>query len=252
MSEDIRKMIDKVKNLKQFVNENKMNNQMIIAYQGSNANHDGFDIKKIGSGEGNVAFGFGFYFTSCYEIAKFYEDNLWIRKAFKYDFLREFVKWVVDGKFNPYKKDVYRNIVIDYNTNIGDIIKTYEMKGDYGKEISEFLKNKLIDEKIPKIVYTVSLNLKNPIYWHKKNNNHIIEILKKHNIDLDINNGEQIYKEIAKIKGGFKNASEFLNSIGINSIIYDAGTKSGVEKSSCTNYVLFNDEDVKIINKNVK
>lgn len=63
MSKDIREMIDKVKNFKQFVNENKMNVEMVTAYQGSNANHEGFDIKKIGTGEGNVVFGFGFYFT---------------------------------------------------------------------------------------------------------------------------------------------------------------------------------------------
>jgi len=118
MTNDIRKMIDRVKNPKQFINENASIQTTVTAYQGSNANHDGFDIKKIGTGEGNIVFGFGFYFTSCYEIAKFYEDNLWIRKAFKYSFLKKIVTWVVDGKYNPYKKEVYRDIVNNHNINI--------------------------------------------------------------------------------------------------------------------------------------
>lgn len=252
MSEDIRKMIDKVKNFKHPVNKNSENNMVLKAYQGSNANHDGFDIKKIGTGEGNVVFGFGFYFTSCYEIAKFYEDNLWIRKAFEPAFLKKFVKWVVDGKYNPYKKAVYRNIVNDYNTNITDIINLYQKKGDFGLEIAEFLKENLIDETIPKIIYSVSLDIKNPIFWNKNDNKNIINILKDNGIFIDSYNGEKIYKEIAEIKGGFRNASLFLDSIGVNSIVYDAGTRSGVENSICTNYVLFNDNDVKIINKRVK
>lgn len=241
MSKDVRKMINNIKEVNDSFN--------VTAYQGSNANHEGFDIKKIGTGEGNVVFGFGFYFTDCYEIAKFYENNLWIRKAFTYGFLRDFITWVVDGKYNPYKKEVYRKIVAEYQTNITDIINEYSKKGEFGKEIGVFLKKHLVDEKAPKIVYEVSLTLKNPIYWHTNNNKNVITILRNNGIITNENNGEKIYKEIVKLKGGFKQASDYLNSIGINSIIYNAGTRSGVENSKCTNYVIFNNTDININNK---
>ena len=230
------------------------NENNVAAYQGSTANHDGYDIKKIGTGEGNVVFGFGFYFTSCYGIAKFYEDSLWVRKAFKPSFLKNFVAWVTGDKYNPYKKQVYRDIVNDHNTDISGIIDLYSNKGDSGKEILNFLRENLVNEKTPKVIYSVSLSLKNPIYWdenNNNNNNNIVKILQTNGISVKTNNGEQIYKEVSKLKGGFKKASEFLNLININSIIYGAGTRSGMENSDCINYVLFNHNDVKITNKKV-
>ena len=46
----------------------------IIAFHGSGADFNEFKLEKIGTGEGNQAFGYGLYFTDKEEIAKFYRD----------------------------------------------------------------------------------------------------------------------------------------------------------------------------------
>jgi len=48
----------------------------IFAFHGSAADFDEFKLSKIGTGEGNQAFGYGLYFTDSEDIAKFYKDAL--------------------------------------------------------------------------------------------------------------------------------------------------------------------------------
>jgi hypothetical protein len=48
----------------------------IIAWHGSPHDFDKFSLKKIGSGEGNQAYGHGMYFTDLEDIAKKYRDDL--------------------------------------------------------------------------------------------------------------------------------------------------------------------------------
>ena len=48
----------------------------IFAFHGSGADFDEFKLSKIGTGEGNQAFGYGLYFTDSKDIAKFYKDAL--------------------------------------------------------------------------------------------------------------------------------------------------------------------------------
>ena len=48
----------------------------IIAFHGSGADFDRFSLSKIGTGEGNQAFGYGLYFTDSEDIAKFYKDTV--------------------------------------------------------------------------------------------------------------------------------------------------------------------------------
>ena len=48
----------------------------IIAFHGSGADFDEFKVEKIGTGEGNQAFGYGLYFTDKEDIAKFYRDSV--------------------------------------------------------------------------------------------------------------------------------------------------------------------------------
>jgi hypothetical protein len=48
----------------------------IIAFHGSGADFDEFKLEKIGTGEGNQAFGYGLYFTDKEDIARFYRDSV--------------------------------------------------------------------------------------------------------------------------------------------------------------------------------
>lgn len=45
-------------------------------YHGSPHDHNKFDINKIKSGEGNLSFGWGLYFTDSETIAKHYANSL--------------------------------------------------------------------------------------------------------------------------------------------------------------------------------
>ena len=74
MSEDIRKMIDKVKNFKPFVNERVENN--LILFHGTKHDFLKFNTKNVGNGEGNQSFGYGLYFTDNEDVAKFYANML--------------------------------------------------------------------------------------------------------------------------------------------------------------------------------
>ena len=48
----------------------------IIAFHGSGADFDEFKVEKIGTGEGNQAFGYGLYFTESKDIANFYKSSV--------------------------------------------------------------------------------------------------------------------------------------------------------------------------------
>jgi hypothetical protein len=72
MSEDIRKMIDKVKNFKQFVNENADTNN-IIAYHGTRYDFDKFDMFYPKGAIGNPK---GVYFTRDLQTAIEYAEDV--------------------------------------------------------------------------------------------------------------------------------------------------------------------------------
>jgi hypothetical protein len=48
----------------------------IIAFHGSGADFDEFRLDKIGTGEGNQAFGYGLYFSDSEDIGKFYKNQI--------------------------------------------------------------------------------------------------------------------------------------------------------------------------------
>tara|TARA_R100000388_G_C7244202_1_gene163713 strand:+ start:3877 stop:5385 length:1509 start_codon:yes stop_codon:yes gene_type:complete len=48
----------------------------IIAFHGSGVDFDEFKLSKIGTGEGNQAFGYGLYFSDSEDIAKFYKNQI--------------------------------------------------------------------------------------------------------------------------------------------------------------------------------
>lgn len=56
----------------------------IIVFHGSGSDFDKFQLSKIGTGEGNQAFGRGLYFTDLEDIAKFYRDAMGVGKEVTY------------------------------------------------------------------------------------------------------------------------------------------------------------------------
>jgi hypothetical protein len=54
-------------------------------YHGTTAIFSRFDLAYIGSGEGNITFGYGMYFSSNEDIARYYADTLRSRSSASYD-----------------------------------------------------------------------------------------------------------------------------------------------------------------------
>ena len=72
---------EEIRKLREEFNQNKFgtptpNEPNIIAFHGSGADFDEFKVEKIGTGEGNQAFGYGLYFTESKDIAKFYKSSV--------------------------------------------------------------------------------------------------------------------------------------------------------------------------------
>lgn len=67
-------------------------------------------------------------------------------------------------------------------------------------------------------------------------------------IDANTKGGD-VYGTVSDFLGGDKQASEFLSSIGFVGISYPTGFRSGVTTDNTRNYVIFNENDLKIVDK---
>ena len=74
MSNEMRELMDRVKNLKQPINENREN--ITTLYHGSKFLFNKFDMSRVNTGQHSQDFGYGLYFTSDKETAKFYANEL--------------------------------------------------------------------------------------------------------------------------------------------------------------------------------
>lgn len=67
-------------------------------------------------------------------------------------------------------------------------------------------------------------------------------------IDANAKGGD-VYGTVSDFLGGDKQASEFLSSIGFVGISYNTGFRSGETTDNTRNYVIFNENDLKIVDK---
>lgn len=58
---------------------------LMVAWHGSPHDHDGFDMSKVGTGEGAQAYGYGMYFAGNKEVAEYYRKNLSAPNAYSVD-----------------------------------------------------------------------------------------------------------------------------------------------------------------------
>jgi hypothetical protein len=122
MSEDIRKMIDKVKNFKIFVNESIENKrtQNNIWYHGSNSNKLTINNIKINDKSREMFFGNAFYVASDINLAKKYGNYIY---AVEFDGNFYYVKSrEMLGTYGTFEQ--YLDTILDsYKENILDYIK---------------------------------------------------------------------------------------------------------------------------------
>ena len=181
----------------------------IVAYHGTPYDFIKFSTVNIGNGEGNQAFGYGLYFTSNPDVAKFYAEV------------------VGNGQGNVYTVKI----------SDGEFFEWYE-------PLDETFKTKFVEKmkQLGKDKMPIKRMLgKNGIETRYDSIENAVDYFP---------NGKFFYENLSVMLKGDKNASSFLSSIGIKGIVYPVGQfmKRGCTQYG-TNYVIFNDSDINIINK---
>lgn len=189
--------------------------EFMTVYHGSGAKFDRFDHSHMGEGEGNQAFGWGTYVTEVEGIGRTYA-----KAAAKYD-----------GK-QP-KRNLY---TVEIPENNGDNYLDWSKKiNDIGEDFLTGIDNKLYNEE----------------GWHRVESGGLTRFTKgEKTIVLNPNaTVADVYEELSVGLGSPKSASEFLNSLGHIGISYPAEYMSGGRSDGARNYVIFNENDAKIIGR---
>ncbi len=245
-------------------------------YHGSGANFDKFNTEQYGlSGEGSMSFGYGTYLTDSEEIARDYAernrkqfdkyaDNPYERGTLEreifedlrsFDFDKTKYKAYLEQQIKDFKAEP-DNPYID-NKASGKLSKLDSINATnlYTVEIPDdgYLEwdKKAGVRNVRKIAKALEEKNKNITYWLP---NHIKDLPMEGKLLYTINNqsktgkgtNEDLYEALSIILGNEKEASKFLHSLGYAGIKYPAGTIHG-NGNGAYNYVIFNDEDAKII-----
>lgn len=248
-------LLDESKKISKNVREQRV-------YHGSAANFDKFDFSYIRQGEGNLAFGLGAYVTTSKAIGKSYarlmdEDRTRNMYAIRYSNGQRFLKkwpsldsfledekvkasgWTDVEKRNYYSshaKDAepYHNLYqVEIPDDNGDNYLTWKspLSSEQIRAIQVGLAN-LMDNT------SISDNLKKKLLeW----NNGYAPVISVTNGMT----GEKVYTTISENLLN-EDTSKFLSSLGFSGIKYPAGTIFGGAKFGDTNYVIFNENDLKI------
>lgn len=188
--------------------------EFMTVYHGSGAKFDRFDHSHMGEGEGNQAFGWGTYVTEVEGIGRTYAKAA----AANYD-----------GK-QP-KRNLY---TVEIPEDNGDNYLDWSKKiNDIGEDFLTEIDNKLYNED----------------GWRRVESGGLTRFTKgEKTIVLNPNaTGADNYEELSVGLGSPKSASEFLNSLGYIGISYPAEYMSGGRSDGAKNYVIFNENNAKII-----
>jgi hypothetical protein len=230
-----------------------------------------FDISKVGTGEGAQAYGHGMYFAENPEVAQTYvtATNPSARSAYMHlqanngniaETIKEAAKdvkrmeknqqFLVKGALEQAKEklsflqsqkagspiqtgNLYKVDIPD--EHIPKTLNWYESFENQPKDVQEALRNLG-----PEI--TFGSGKESVADWLKTTGN-----LPPH---LTKQSGHGIYSELSKQLGGDKQASEYLNNLGIKGIQYENFQIKKGQGGGTNNYVMFEPSDVKILEEN--
>ena len=241
-------------------------------YHGTAADFDKFDIENFAkSGEGSMNFGYGVYVTDNEDIAKDYARRQAHQKYPEKDGnLNAIVSFMLGHQISF---DEAKKLVLDNSLRFAE---GYE-KEKIRKQI-EGLKESDLQYIGKGRVYNVEIPDDSYISWDSPLNKDVIEAVNKglrdleaqkkfySNVELSVGYntwneqykeftehperyiGEDLYIYLSAVLHGRQKASQFLNSIGFAGMKYLAGQIHG-NGNGAYNYVIFNDDDVKIIDK---
>lgn len=247
----------------------------IETWHGSGAVFAQFDHSHMGEGAGSQTFGWGTYVSGSKKVAEGY--------AHANDGLMKY-KGAIIGK-DPYSDNPAERALFYADQEGGfdkavkflkDLIKEEDDKSiinDY-KETIKALQDKDSWSDVDRVLYNVQIPDESEAYYldYKEkmdgqkdimemiDNNLSYEGWKRQEIDTRIRfkkgdeqiiltpnqSGADLYEELKEAMGGPKEASQWLNMIGLTGIKYPAGTIMG-GGDNATNYVIFNEKDAKIV-----
>lgn len=249
------------------------------AFAGSRVDYDRPSLEAIGSGEGAQAHGWGLYYALNKDVAERYKDafirqeresvfpnspeELAIKTYLKNDKNKEdtikelsqiekdeykkfgtqdenilaytnaaqaqdYIRYVEDGKLEKQIQEIE-------NSSKGQVHEVDIPENPYllDEELTFRNQSEFVQNQLKKIVSEENLADKFEIYQSEEN--------PKYNT-LENSDGEEIYKTISEALGSDKAASQLLEKYGIKGITYD-----GRQDGRC--FVIFNPEDVKVIQK---
>lgn len=248
----------------------------IRGYHGSPHKFTRFSSKKIGTGEGAQAFGYGLYFTSKKEIADLYVSKKSVNKignvtlTSKVPF-RSFAA-LFDLKYGHTTRDSAIR-VLEYDKK--ELIKhpwiRDDIKGKGAKELDTIIRELKKGRNIRKVVlsgktYKVTLHKgkKSSEYDYLKWDKPVTERqaqkirtqIVKENIysPFGVPKGikaKDLYEQIGldlwaskRVSNPKREASAFLLRAGIDGIEYPSGTLSGIKGSKIKNYVVFDEKSI--------
>lgn len=150
-------------------------------------------------------------------------------------------------------KDAFKTYGIDAETidkRIHD--KAMENRRNNPTGYDQYLSwEKPLGEDVPNFLTEIDNKLYNEEGWHRVESGELTRFTKGEKVIVLNPNatGADIYEELSVGLGSPKSASEFLNSLGYIGISYPAQYTSGGRSDGARNYVIFNENDAKIVDR---
>lgn len=260
----------------------------INAYHGTSYNFDRFNHKKyLNTGDGSQSFGWGTYITDNEDIAEEYGARSMESNTGTYDkdgnrLTAEMLMNIANEVFsdaniikdvvNKIRMSMYGKGALSEDDLIAlkeEFVEKYPNMTDDIEQFFTILQDKSLRfVKANNYVYEVDIpdyDGSNYIMWLEKPNDQLLHRLEKgfeklkrkypsvNDLELEnVESGRDIYTMLNDILGTPKAASLFLfNMCGIEGIIYPIGTIFGYEGEEGNNYVIFDANKVKIVNKEI-
>ena len=260
----------------------------INAYHGTSYNFGKFNHKKyLNTGDGSQSFGWGTYITDNEDIAEEYGARSMESNTGTYDkdgnrLTAEMLTNIANEVFsdaniikdvvNKIRMSMYGKGALSEDDLIAlkeEFVEKYPNMTDDIEQFFTILQDKSLRfVKANNYVYEVDIpdyDGSNYIMWLEKPNDQLLHRLEKgfeklkrkypsvNDLELEnVESGRDIYTMLNDILGTPKAASLFLfNMCGIEGIIYPIGTIFGYEGEEGNNYVIFDANKVKIVNKEI-
>lgn len=192
---------------------NGLRARLMTVYHGSGATFEQFDHSHIGEGEGVQAYGWGSYVTEVEDIGRAYAEDLGNKVGSSRNLYTVEIPDDTGNNYLWWEKTLRQKALRDI---------ARKLEADYGDAIwvPEHLRNMPLESKMR--------------YWMKET------------YPGNEKTGEAFYNCLSVILGSDRAASEFLSSAGFTGISYPAQYTSGGREDNARNYVIFNEENLKI------